>query len=108
MSRGSYKQLLGSKKHIIERRMQKENHSCLLMPSHKFKTFWTIVIVVLMLYTAIWVPFRIAFIEDDTPFLMILDIIVDALFGIDIFINFISAIEDPTTGKIIMDHKQIA
>ena len=78
------------------------------MPSDKFKAFWTIVIVVLMVYIAIFVPFRIAFIENDTTFLVVLDSIVDFLFAIDIFINFISAIEDPLTGQVIVDHKTIA
>lgn len=48
---------MGSKKHIIEMQLQKKKRPCLLMPDDKVKALWTIVIVLLMLYTAIFVPF---------------------------------------------------
>jgi len=108
MKKGSVKQLLGSKQHIVEINKLKEKRRFLLLPDDKLKTFWTIVIVVLMVYTAIFVPFKIAFVEIDSGFLAILDGVVDILFAIDIIVNFLSAVEHPKTGKLITDHKEIA
>lgn len=82
--------------------------ACVLKPTSKFKAFWSLIIVVLLVYTAIFVPFKIAFIEEDPFALVIIEASVDTLFGIDIFINFISAIEDPVTNQVITDHKSIA
>jgi len=39
-------------------------------------------------------PVRIAFIEDDIVFWVVIDWIVDALFLLDIFVNFFSAYFD--------------
>lgn len=63
------------------------------MPDHKFKIFWNLIIIMLLVYTATFVPYQIAFIQDDIFALTVLDYITDSLFGIDIIINFISAIE---------------
>ena len=79
-----------------------------MMPDNKFKTAWTMIIVALLIYTAIFVPYRIAFLEDDSDSLIALEACVDVLFFIDIIVSFLSAIEHPTTGKLIVDHKQIA
>jgi potassium channel len=48
----------------------------------------------LMLYTAIYMPFRIAFIDDETDALIIIDWIIDCFFFMDIIINFFSAYEE--------------
>ena len=47
-----------------------------------------------MIYTAIFVPYKIAFIETESQGLKYVEATVDILFGIDIFVNFISAIEN--------------
>jgi hypothetical protein len=65
------------------------------MPEDKLKAFWTVVIMILMLYTAIFVPFQIAFIDEETSFLKSLENAINILFGIDIFMVFISAVEHP-------------
>jgi hypothetical protein len=81
---------------------------CIIFPDSKFKTAWNLIIIVLLLYTAIVVPFRIAFVEKSGQVNKIIDICIDVLFGLDILVNFLSAIEDPNTGKIITDRKTIA
>ena len=79
------------------------------MPDSKFKTAWNIIIILLLLYTAIFVPFKIAFIiEADGLIMKCFEWLVDILFGIDIFINFISAYEDRNANKMIFDRKKIA
>ena len=104
---GSTKNLFGSKQHLVDMRELKKKRRCLLLPADKFKTFWTIVIVVLLVYTAIFVPYKIAFIEEAGAFLEGMEATVDILFGVDIVVNFISAVED-SSGKLIIDHKTIA
>ena len=60
---GSTKSLFGSKQNIIDLRELKKKRNCLLLPHDRFKAIWTVIIVLLLIYTAIFVPYRIAFIE---------------------------------------------
>ena len=60
---GSTKSLFGSKQNIVDLRELKKKRSCLLLPHDRFKTIWTVIIVILLIYTAIFVPYKIAFIE---------------------------------------------
>ena len=66
----------------------------ILMPDNKFRMAWNIVTMILLLYTASFVPYRTSFIEVAPKGLVIWEWIVDALFIIDIFINFVSAFEN--------------
>ena len=91
---GSTKSLFGSKQNIVDLRELKKKRNCLLLPHDRFKTIWTVIIVFLLIYTAIFVPYKIAFIEQESTFLQVLEAMVDILFGIDIVVNFMSAIED--------------
>ena len=36
----------------------------ILMPESKLKTFWNIIVAILLIYTATFVPYRTAFIEE--------------------------------------------
>jgi hypothetical protein len=45
------------------------------------------------MYTAIVVPYRTAYIDETTTGWFIFELFLDALFIIDLFINFMSAIE---------------
>lgn len=55
---------------------------------------WNIIIVTLLVYTSIYVPFEIAFYEEDFSLSkMIFNITIDTIFFCDIIINFISAYE---------------
>jgi hypothetical protein len=65
------------------------------MPDHKFKIFWNLIIILLLIHTATFVPYQIAFISDDVFALDVIDYVTDSLFGIDIIVNFVSAIELP-------------
>ncbi len=66
------------------------------MPQSKFKLAWNIIIILLLLYTATYMPYRICFIDDaSTGLLLGWEYLADVLFFLDIFINFISALELP-------------
>ena len=68
-------------------------------PENKFKTIWTVILIFLLLYTAIIMPYKIALIDDDNDsFFFILDTSVDFLFMFDIMINLNSPIEE-TSGN---------
>ena len=50
--------------------------------------------IILLIYTASYVPVRTAFIYKVSPAVATLEYIVDALFGLDLIFNFISAYTD--------------
>jgi hypothetical protein len=68
------------------------------MPDSKFNSSWNLIMTVLLLYTASYMPFRISFIDSSTLSNIIFDTFIDFLFIMDIFINFFSAYEDPKVG----------
>ena len=59
-----------------------------------FKAIWNIIIVILLLYTAIFVPVKVAFIDDESNAIYYMELFVDIAFGMDIIINFFSAYDD--------------
>lgn len=81
-----------SKSSIQEQSVPK---SCkyIIMPTDKFKLYWNIIIILMLSYTATYMPYQICFLESSGGFMKVLEYIMDVLFGIDIFINFISAYE---------------
>ena len=97
LSGGTIKNLFGERhsKNLYE---MKRAQKCLIMPDSKFKLVWNILVILLLLYTAIFVPFRIAFIKDDSLGMQIFEAMIDVLFGIDIIVNFMSVVENQKTG----------
>lgn len=75
-------------------------------PSSLQKTIWDFIIVLLLVYTATVMPFKFAFIEDDSDWL-VLEIMIDLLFFLDVIITFFSAYYDDA-GNIITDRRKIA
>ena len=59
------------------------------------------------MYTAIFVPYKLAFIENESNALLAFEYLVDIFFMLDVVINFFSAIETES-GKLITSHKKIA
>jgi hypothetical protein len=52
------------------------------------------VIAVLLIYTATYMPYKTCFVDESTPGEEALDWVVDGLFMFDIFVNFVTAIEN--------------
>lgn len=50
--------------------------------------------IILLIYTATYVPVRTAFIDKVSPAVATLEYTVDALFGLDLIFNFMSAYTD--------------
>lgn len=65
-----------------------------MFPYSKPKTVWNLVMMVLMVYTGVYVPYKTAFIDESEDYVNTIELSIDSLFIIDIFINFISAYED--------------
>ncbi len=66
------------------------------MPKDKFKTVWNTINILMLIYTILYMPFKIAFIDDDgisSPG-AIFDYFIDAFFMLDILITFFSAYEE--------------
>lgn len=63
------------------------------MPENSIKRFWDLVIALIILYSSIVTPYKIAFI-DDSDSLEYLDIVFDVLFFFDVIINFFAAYVD--------------
>jgi hypothetical protein len=64
------------------------------MPNSSFFMVWQIMIAVLLVYFATYVPFEIAFLDPpQTTWRVIIDYTIDFIFCIDIFLNFFTAFE---------------
>jgi hypothetical protein len=63
------------------------------LPENSVKRFWDLVIALIILYSSIVTPYKIAFI-DDSDSLEYLDIVFDILFFFDVIINFFAAYVD--------------
>ena len=64
--------------------------------------------VLLLLYTAFFVPYKIAFMDVDPVEVKYMDYCVDLLFFIDIFVNFFTCFDDPVRHTPVKDPKRIA
>ena len=65
------------------------------MPDTRFRMIWNFVVLALLLYTATVTPYRTAFMEVDSgSALANIEIFVDAMYGLDLILNFFMAFED--------------
>ena len=74
-----------------------EFKSCLIYPDSKFKEIWDYIILILTMYTLIFVPYDMAFIDEDYLIVIIIDLICDIIYIIDVVLQFlipVSTIED--------------
>ncbi len=72
----------------------KKTCRCYIHPDSRFKKAWSIVLLVLLLYVATIMPFRIAFEDTSTGVWFYLDYVLDFLFFIDMWVNIFSAYLD--------------
>ena len=75
-----------------------KNVNIFLFPLHPecfIKKIWNYVIIIMLVLTAILTPFRVCIVDDgDTYIWPYIDNIFDAIFSIDIIVNFLSAYID--------------
>ena len=95
----------------VEKKLLQGKSKFILMPDDNLKKFWNILMIFLLFYVATLVPYNICFdvsSEEGYEWIETVDLIVDALFFIDIIINFLSSYEDAETGLPIISFKKIA
>lgn len=85
---------------------QLRNTKCIIMPGNVKKRNWNLMIAGFLIYTAVFVPLRVAFFDDIGTALLILETIIDIVFIIDIFLSFFTAIEKHNAVEV--RHKKIA
>ena len=78
----------------------------IIHPDNFFKKKWDLLIAVILIYTAIVLPYRVSFTDEDSKFNVILDYLFDAIFAVDMIINFFSAYID-NEDNIIKNRQKI-
>ncbi|KAK3272585.1 hypothetical protein CYMTET_19130 [Cymbomonas tetramitiformis] len=63
-------------------------------PRSHFRVYWDLTVVTLVIYTTVSIPFQFAFNPDQPQALEVLDYLIDALFVVDIWLNFYTAFFD--------------
>jgi hypothetical protein len=56
------------------------------MPESKFKQYWNLVITVLLIYTATYVPYKTAFVDESGTNMIVFETLIDSIFITDLFI----------------------
>ena len=63
---------------------------CLIYPENRYKSWWDLLMTLVLLVTCIATPYTIAFVIDEPPSLIIFNAIIDALFLMDMILCFVS------------------
>lgn len=75
-------------------------------PGNRKKGMWDTYIVLLLLYVASVVPYRVCFVDDSSLFMIVFEYIIDASFAMDIVLTFFTAIK--VKDHVIISKKTIA
>ena len=68
---------------------------------------WNLLISVLLVGIALYVPVKVAFIDESTNFSLVVDFLIDGIFFTDIIFTFFTALEK-RGGNLEVRHKYIA
>ncbi len=79
----------------------------MILPTSRYKIFWNLILVFLLLYVATFLPYRTAFLEEVPAGVTVMEYIIDFLFTCDILVNFLSAYYDEDN-SIVTDSCAIA
>ena len=66
----------------------------LIYPGSKVRTFWNFIYLLCLLFLIIYVPVRLAFLEQISFQMIMTECTVDGFCFLDIFVNFLSAYYD--------------
>jgi len=77
-------------------------------PQGKYKKPWDIILMVIIMYSVIMVPFGIATASESTGALLAIDILSDIFFTLDIVFNFLTCYEDAKTYRLETRFQYIA
>lgn len=85
--------------------MSDKNYTFMVSQNDPRKTYWELFVIVLALYNAFSIPFELSFDPEEmegTNFLII-NSIIDLLFGFDVFVQFRTTFYHPITGDEVRD-----
>ena len=80
----------------------------LIYPSNQYKRAWDMIVLVLILYTASWVPIKVCFIDESGTAQFVFDLMVDFFFLTDIVLTFFTVTQDLLTHKMETRMKVLA
>ena len=80
----------------------------MINPNSRYKLRWDMYVMLMMILAAIFTPWQLAFINDDTLGWIILNAIIDGSFFFDIIFTFFTAYFDEVKLVLIYDKKVIA
>lgn len=86
--------LHGSDKHREFSEYHRKPLPFILLPQSKIVGVWNVILLWLMLYTATYIPYKTAFVDDSSDTVNYVELGIDSLFVVDMLFNFISAYED--------------
>jgi hypothetical protein len=66
----------------------------MINPGSVSKSYWNLAMLVLIIFIAIIVPYRIPFEENISNAWLVIDELIDTIFLIDIILNFLTVYED--------------
>jgi hypothetical protein len=79
----------------------------IIMPTSYFRSFWNFVTILILTYTATYMPYKTCFIDYPSQASENLETVIDCLFTLDIFICFLSASEK-ADGTLVHHPREIA
>lgn len=87
---------------------KKKMSKFIIMQNNKLKVKWDILIMIIVFFILIFVPYRLAFYDTDSDLWVIIYIFIDICFLIDIILSFLTSLTDPVTHLEITEHSIIA
>ena len=79
------------------------------MQDGKYKLIWDVFMMIILLFVAVILPYRMAFYDNDSSLSwMSIWLIIDVLFFIDMILTFCTTYTHELTNVEVFDHKKIA
>lgn len=92
---------------VLGKKPKNKNKPCLIYPENKYKKIWDLYVTVLLIYTAIAVPYTVCFnINREDSFNIGFDLTIDFSFLVDIILTFFTVIEQGD--QVVTNRCQIA
>lgn len=86
----------------LRNKKQYKQHQWVLYPDDMFKSSWSLLLSLILGYTCLVTPYRVAFLaSDDSETWFIIDWVTDSIFWFDILVNFVSAYYDVEDNLIV-------
>jgi len=69
-------------------------------PNKRFKIIWDMVLMIVILYSIVVIPYRLAAHVDAEGWWLAIETTFDVFFGLDLILNFFTSYFDPHTGEL--------